>query len=74
MKNFPKKLYNKRNIVESIFHAFKQKYGSSIFSKNIASARSEVYCKAILHNICLRIIQVLGQTPKERLIWNPSSK
>jgi transposase len=56
MKKFPKKLYNKRNIVESIFHAFKQKYGSSIYSKNIASARSEVYCKAILHNICLRII------------------
>ena len=62
MKKFPQKLYNKRNIVESIFHAFKQKYGSNIFSKNITSARSEVYCKAILHNIFLKITKVLGHT------------
>ena len=62
IRYFPQKLYNKRNMVESIFHAFKQKYGSSIFSKNIASARSEVYCKAILHNISLMIIELLGQT------------
>ena len=62
MRNFPKKLYNKRNMVESIFHAFKQKYGSSVSSKNINSARSEVYCKAILHNIYLNILKVLGQT------------
>ena len=54
IKDFPKKLYNKRNIVESVFHAFKQKYGSSIYSKNITSARSEIYCKAILHNLFLR--------------------
>ena len=55
--NFPQKLYNKRNRVESIFHAFKQKYGSSVSSKNIKSARSEVYCKAILHNLFLRFIR-----------------
>jgi len=56
-RNFPQELYNKRNIVESIFHAFKQKYGSSVNSKNITSARSEVYCKAILHNIFLIFIE-----------------
>ena len=50
-RKFPKELYNKRNIVESFFHAFKQKYGSCVNSKNIASARSEVYCRAIPHNI-----------------------
>lgn len=60
--NFPQKLYNKRSRVESIFHAFKQKYGSSVSSKNIAPARTEIYCKAILHNIAFRINQVLGQT------------
>jgi transposase len=62
IKNFPKKLYGKRNMVESVFHAFKQKYGSNIFSKNIASARSEVYCKAILHNLSFKILRLLGQT------------
>jgi len=61
--NFPQKLYNKRNRVESIFHALKQKYGSNINSKKIASARTEVYCRAILHNLFLKIIQRLGTHP-----------
>ena len=55
-RKFPKKLYNKRSIVESVFHAFKQKYGASVSSKHLTCARSEVYCKAILHNILLRIL------------------
>ncbi|MCG2719999.1 MAG: transposase [Nanoarchaeota archaeon] len=63
--NFPQKLYNKRSRIESIFHALKQKFGSSVSSKKITSARTEVYCRAILHNLFfLRIIQVLGQTRK----------
>ena len=62
--NFPKKLYNKRSRVESIFHALKQKFGSSVSSKLVAPARTEIYCRAILHNIFLRIIRVLGQTRK----------
>ena len=64
--NFPKKLYNKRNKVESIFHAFKQKFGSNINSKNIRPARSEVFCKAILYNLFLRICYHLGQTPSKQ--------
>jgi len=63
-KNFPKKLYNKRSIIESVFHAFKQKYGSSVSSKKIASARSEVYCKAILYNLFFILGYVLGHTLK----------
>ncbi len=62
-RNFPKKLYGKRNRVESIFHAFKQKYGSSVSSKNIAPARTEIYCKAILHNISFNIYSRLGTNP-----------
>jgi len=61
---FPQKLYNKRNRVESIFHAFKQKFGSSVGSKNIGPARTEIYCKAMLHNLFLRIIEVLGHSRK----------
>jgi len=59
--NFPQKLYNKRSRVESVFHALKQKYGNSVNSKKIISARSEIYCKAILYNLFLKLIQVLGQ-------------
>ena len=62
--NFPQKLYNKRNRVESIFHALKQKFGSNIGSKLIAPARTEIYCRAILHNLFLRMIQVLGRALK----------
>jgi len=68
--NFPQKIYNKRSRVESIFHAFKQKYGSSVSSKNITSARTEVYCRAILHNISLKIAQLLGHSRK----LNPFNK
>jgi len=60
--DFPQKLYNKRSRVESIFHALKQKFGSSVNSKLVTCARTEIYCRAILHNLFLRIIQVLGQT------------
>jgi len=62
--NFPQKLYNKRSRVESIFHALKQKFGSNMNSKLIAPARTEIYCRAILHNLFLRIVRVLGQSLK----------
>jgi len=55
--NFPQKLYNKRSRVESVFHAFKQKYGNSVNSKKIISARSEIYCKAILYNLFLKLFK-----------------
>lgn len=55
--NFPQKIYNKRNMVESIFHSFKQKFGSSVSSKKISPARTEIYCRAILHNLFLRIFK-----------------
>jgi len=59
-KNFDKKLYNKRNIVESVIFALKKKFGSSVSSKLISSARAEVYCRAIAYNIFLLLIKVSG--------------
>ncbi|MFH2028186.1 MAG: transposase [Nanoarchaeota archaeon] len=64
--NFPQKLYNRRNRVESIFHSLKQKFGASVSSKLIAPARTEIYCRAILHNLFLRIIQVLGHIREDK--------
>ena len=61
-ENFPQKIYNKRNRVESIFHALNQKYGSSISSIQISCARTEIYCRSILHNISIFLLGDLGQT------------
>lgn len=61
-KNFPQKLYHQRSIVESVFHALKTKYGSSVSSKKIKTARTEIYIRAILHNIFLHFINLLGHT------------
>ena len=64
--NFPQLLYNKRSRAESLFHALKQKYGSAIRSKLMATARTEAYIRAILHNIKMLLNQVLGQSRLSR--------
>jgi len=63
IKNFPQQLYNTRNSSESVFHAIKQKFGNSINSRHIHSARTEIYCQAILHNLYATIKQLLGCSP-----------
>jgi len=62
--NFPQKIYNKRSRVESIFHALKHKFGSSVNSKLVACARTELYCRAILHNIFFKNYSSLGTNPE----------
>jgi len=52
-----------------VFHAFKQKYGASVSSRNIGPARTEVYCRAILHNIDLYLTRLLGQITKNNQIY-----
>ena len=63
---FPQKLYNKRSRIESLFHSFKQRFGSSISSKLANTARSEVYCRAILHNLFIWLCRLLGQSPSRQ--------
>lgn len=62
-RDSPRKLYNKRNIVESTFFAWKKKFGSSVSAKLICSARTDAYCKAIMHNIFFKIIRLSGLDP-----------
>ena len=57
-KKFPQRIYNKRSRIESTFHALKQKFGSSLSSKKISPARTEIYCRAILHNIFLELFKI----------------
>ena len=67
--NFPQKLYNKRSRIESIFHSLKQRFGSSISSKLANTARSEVYCRAILYNLFVRLCHLLGQSSTNEKIY-----
>lgn len=57
LHNFPQQLYNKRSRVEATIHALKQKFGANIHSKHIGPARTEMYCRAILHNILLKSLK-----------------
>jgi hypothetical protein len=51
MRLFNKKTYNRREIIESVFSAFKRKFGASVSSIKFSSQRAEMYCRAITHNI-----------------------
>ena len=53
MKNYSEKIYHKRSLIESGFGSLKRKYGSNVFGKNWKSINSEIYCKAICHNLNL---------------------
>lgn len=46
--------YHRREISESLFGATKQKYGVSVSSRNIQTQKSDLYCRATLHNLSLR--------------------
>ncbi len=59
---FPQKLYNKRGRIESLFHSFKQRFGSVINSKSAKTAQSEIYCRAILYNLFILLCRLLGQS------------
>ncbi len=53
MKNYSEKVYHQRSLIESGFGSLKRKYGGSVFGKNFKSVNSEIYCKAICHNLNL---------------------
>jgi len=53
MKNYSEKEYHKRSPIESGFGSLKRKYGGSVFGKSWKSVNSEIYCKAICHNLNL---------------------
>jgi len=54
MKNYSEKEYHQRSLIESEFGATKRKYGSYVLGKSSSSIKSEIYCKAICHNLMLR--------------------
>lgn len=55
MKNYSEKVYHQRSLIESGFGSLKRKYGSSVYGKKFVSVNSEIYCKAICHNLNLTL-------------------
>lgn len=55
VKNYSEKKYYQRSLIESGFGSLKRKYGGSVFGKNWKSVNSEIYCKAICHNLNLAV-------------------
>lgn len=51
MKNFSRKRYHQRSLIESGFSAIKRKYGSSVSGKRLSSVNAEISCKAIAYNL-----------------------
>ena len=63
MKLFKKRTYNRRGVVESVFSAFKRKFGPSVSSVKFSAQRAEMYCRAIAHNIFLFLIGLFERCP-----------
>jgi len=53
MKNYSDEEYHQRSLIESGFGSLKRKYGGYVLSKRFRSIQSEIYCKAICHNLSL---------------------
>jgi len=54
MKKYSEKEYHQRSLMESGFGSLKRKHGGFVSGKNIKSMKTEIYCKAIAHNLSLR--------------------
>lgn len=57
------KIYHKRSLVENVFFCVKQKYGSVLKNRTLASQNGEVISKLIAHNLDRK------QKPLVLLIW-----
>ena len=52
-KKFTRRVYGRRNIVESVFKTLNARFGPSVSSIKFSAQRAEVYCRAIAYNILL---------------------
>ena len=50
-ENFPREIYNKRSVIESIFSAIKRKFGSLVYSKRFKAQKNEVLFRVMAYNV-----------------------
>lgn len=53
MKNYSDERYHQRSLIESGFGSLKRKYGGYVSAKKSRGIKTEIYCKAIAHNMSL---------------------
>jgi len=53
MKNYSEEEYHQRSLVECGFSCLKRKYGGAVLAKKSKGVKTEIYCKAIAHNLSL---------------------
>lgn len=53
LRGYSDEEYHQRSLIESGFGSLKRKYGGYVLAKKFRSIRSEIYCKAICHNLSL---------------------
>ena len=53
MAKYSEDEYHKRSLIESGFGSLKRKYGGSVLAKKAKGVKTELYCRAIAHNIGL---------------------
>ena len=61
MMNYSDEEYHQRSLIESGFGSLKRKYGGYILSKKFRSIQSEIYCKAICHNLSLETQEIFNR-------------
>jgi len=62
-KEFRKKTYNRRELVESSNSSIKRKFGVSVNSKKVRMIRTEIYGRLACHNLFSYFLRLLGQSP-----------
>ena len=56
-KDYDKRTYNRRPVVEGFFSRLKQRFGGNLRCRNARSKRAELYARVILHNIISKMIR-----------------
>ena len=54
LKTYSENIYHRRSLIESVFGSLKRKYDGCVSRKDWKSINSEIYCKAICHNLNLK--------------------
>ena len=60
MINYSDEEYHQRSLIESGFGSLKRKYGGFVLAKRFKSIKSEIYCKAICHNLSLETREIFN--------------
>lgn len=54
-RNYSEEEYHRRSLVESGFSSLKRRYGASVSAKKFRNLNAEIYCRAIVSNLDLKI-------------------